>query len=192
MDKLSLLLEQKEEPIVLLDFPNQRQGTRYYCGVDCVETVLAYYDIDVREQDLATILDADPKNGTSIERMVKFISMQRGLQVEYRQNMTINDLKKYLNKKIPVIVMIQAWPSKDVKDWEDEWNSGHYVVAIGYTDTKILFGDPATYYEVSYIENGEFMKRWHDEDRDKKYEQFGCAVFGRKPKYDKNKWKKID
>lgn len=192
MDKLSLLLERNEEPTVLLDFPNQRQGTRYFCGVDCVETILAYYDMDVREQDLATVLGADPKKGTSIERMIKFLSMQSGLKVEFRQQMTINDLKNYLNKGIPVVVMIQAWPSKEVRNWEDEWDSGHYCCVIGYTNDKILFGDPATYYEVSYIENGEFMKRWHDKDGEREYVQFGCAVYGRSPKYDRNKWKKID
>jgi len=189
MEKLSLLLEKTNEPIKLLDFPNHRQGTKYFCGVDAVESVLEYYDIDWREADLAEILDATPEDGTSAMRMVQFLGTQ-GLQIEQRENMTINDLKNYLNKDIPVIMMIQAW-GDDGKNYTDDWDDGHYVVAIGYTNDKILFGDPATYYEVSYIPNNELMARWHDEDRKKRYVHWGCACYGMKPKFDKNKWKKI-
>lgn len=188
MDKISNLLEKAGTPIVLLEFPNHRQGTRYFCGVDVIESVLEYYDIDWREMDLSYILDAKPEEGTSIDRMIDFIGTQ-GLQVEFRENMTINDLKRFLNRGIPVIMMIQAWG--DGKDYTDVWEYGHYITAIGYTSDKILFADPATYYEVSYIESNELMKRWHDIDRDRKYIHFGCAVFGRKPGFHKNEWKKI-
>jgi predicted double-glycine peptidase len=190
MDKISFLLEKVSEPIVLLDFPNHRQGTKYFCGVDAVESILEYYGIDWHEMDLAKILDATPEEGTCIERIIDFIGTQ-GLQVEFRENMTINDLKNFLNKKIPIIMMIQAWGEKS-KNYANTWEEGHYVICIGYTNNEILFADPATYYEVSFIPNNELMNRWHDMDREKKYIHFGCAVYGRKPKYDKNKWKKID
>lgn len=75
MEKLSLLLEKIEEPIKLLNFPNQRQGEKHLCGAVTVQLILEYYGIDYREQELADILKSDPKNGTDIKNIIKFLNL---------------------------------------------------------------------------------------------------------------------
>lgn len=192
MDKLSKLLENREEPIKMLDFPNVRQSTEYRCGVVCVQTILVYYGEDYREDELISqVTDkntdmSDNKKSANIPKIVQFLK-EKGYSVDNKQ-MTIDELIRYIDRDIPVIIVLQAWEDKD--DYTLEWNSGHYVVAIGYTKNKILFEDPSTF-QTSYLTFKELMGRWHDQDEDTRYIQYGIAVYGKKPKFDKNKWVKI-
>lgn len=56
-------------------------------------------------------------------------------------------------RKIPVIVLIQAWLDdyeEDI-DWNNIWEDGHYVVAIGSDDKYIYFEDPSILGGIGYI-----------------------------------------
>jgi intein/homing endonuclease len=55
----------------------------------------------------------------------------------------------------------------------------HNCIAIGYTDTAIIFEDPAIFGR-GYINFSELEKRWHGED-EKILRNFGIAVWGKKP-----------
>ena len=95
--------------------------------------------------------------------------------------MTAKQVKEYINKKIPVIILLQAWAKNKITDWEKNWKNGHYVVAIGYGRDKFYFEDPASALR-TYLKYNEFEKRWHDLRDKKKYIHFGFAVFGKKVK----------
>lgn len=193
MDKISLLLEKADHAIKLLNFPDVRQSTGSRCGIDCVQTVLEYYGEDHREDELISFLRngkslmADDEDDAKVDNVIKFFRDEKGFSVDDKK-MNINDLISYINRNIPIILLIQAWGDKD--DYSNEWQCGHYVVAIGYTRNKIVFEDPSTF-QLSYLTYEDLMKRWHDEDDDRKYNNFGIAVYGKTPKYDKNKWIEI-
>jgi len=168
----------------ILDFPNTRQSYDYSCGPGAVQAVMAYYGEDYRESQLIDLLKTDKNDGTYVKDIVKFINSQ-GLSTHLKQHMTKHELFSYIDKDIPVIVLIQAWGNEtDFKNhYKDCWNDGHFVVVIGYTEENIICSDPALF-QVGFIPIAEFMDRWHDYDEaDKKTYQLGLAVYGKKPAF---------
>jgi uncharacterized protein YvpB len=89
--------------------------------------------------------------------------------------MSIADLKALLDKKFPVIVLLQAW-SEHKMDYRNAWSEGHYVVAVGYDAKNIYFMDPSTLGNYAYIPEKEFVDRWHDTDGKEKLRHFGMVV----------------
>jgi len=171
----------------ILKFPSLRQTFEYDCGPTVLQAVLLYYGIEIRKDDIIEIVGTDHQ-GTQPYKMVKTIK-KLGLKSKFGK-MTLKELEKYLDKKIPVILLIQAWPYKDQEkiNWEREWRHGHYVIAIGHNKKNICFEDPFSFYR-SFVTKEELLKRWHDIDTriKKKYTHFGIAVYGKKPTYDPNK-----
>jgi len=168
----------------IISLPQLRQTYSYDCGAKALQTVLVYYGIEIREDRIIRIAGTS-KEGTPIKGIIN-AAKEYGLETDSRQ-MTIEEIKKYLKKNIPVIIVLQAWTKKKKVNWEKDWIDGHYVVAIGYTRDKILFEDPSSF-ERTYLKYDELNKRWHDADiNGKKYFHHGIALFGKKPKFKKNK-----
>ncbi len=171
-----------EKKVELLDFPNTRQSFEYSCGPSAVQAVMAYYGEDFRESELIALLKTSKDEGTYIKDIVAFFHY-KGFSTKEKHKMTTDELFGYIDKNIPVIVLIQAWGSeKDFQNhYRDCWNDGHFVVVIGYTEKKVLISDPALF-NVGYIPVAEFVDRWHDIDEVKTY-QIGIAVYGKEPKF---------
>ncbi|MBU1445706.1 C39 family peptidase [Patescibacteria group bacterium] len=168
----------------IITLPQLRQTYGYDCGAKALQAVLVYYGIEVREDNIIKTAKTTSK-GTPIQGIIT-IAQKHGLKTESRE-MTIRDVKNYIKKKIPVILVLQAWTAKKKVDWEKDWTDGHYVVAIGYTKDKILFEDPSSF-ERDYLKYDELEKRWHDVDANgKKYFHHGIAIFGKKPKFNRDK-----
>jgi predicted double-glycine peptidase len=177
----------------LLDFPHTRQSFDYSCGPGAVQAVMAYYGEDFRESELIDLLKTDKDEGTYVKDIVKFFDL-KGFSTNVKQNMTTDDLFSYIDKHIPVIVMIQAWGNElDFKaNYKDCWNDGHFVVVIGYTNKDILFSDPALF-NTGYIPIPEFVDRWHDYDEgETKIYQLGIAVYGKEAKFVRQKFERIE
>ena len=98
------------------------------------------------------------------------------------KNMTLEQLKKNIDAKKPVIVLIQAWTEKPV-DYSKDWEDGHYAVAIGYDDKKVYFMDPSTLGNYTYVPVQQFQDRWHDTDGSEKLTHFGMVVEKTSSKY---------
>jgi uncharacterized protein len=163
-------------------YPFKRQVYGYDCGASCMETVLTYFGYYVREDDIMKIAGTD-EDGTTIKGLIK-VAKKYGLKCKARENMTINDLKKYINKGRPCITPIQAWCDKPLENWEDGWSHGHYVVPIGYDDKKIYFEDPMSNYR-TYLLYTEMERRWHDQDeKDTKLVHFGLMFYGKPERFD--------
>ncbi|HTW96438.1 MAG TPA: cysteine peptidase family C39 domain-containing protein [Candidatus Methylomirabilis sp.] len=170
------------------EFPCLNQVYDYDCGAKATEAVLAYYGQDVDEQTVMKMAGTTSRYGTplkGIERTLRHF----GLKLESKK-MTIRVLKKYLDREIPVIILLQAWPAnlKQKIDWKNWWQDGHYVVAIGYDKKKIYFEDPMCNMR-TYLTFKELQDRWHDVlGREKKvYRNRGMAVFGHRQAFDINK-----
>ena len=185
MISISYLFETK-----ILDFPTSRQDNPSSCGSTCVQTVLAYYGIDERQDDLSDRLKMS-EDGISCNNIVKIFKKHK-LSVDVR-TMTINDLKKYIDNKIPIIILIQAYKDNRQKKYTREnYNNGHYIVAIGYNNKQLIVEDPALNNQIGYIPFNDLEIRWHGvgETEKEKLDYFGIAVKG-KPKYDSDKVVKV-
>ena len=53
--------------------------------------------------------------------------------------MSYDDLEGFIDKKKPVICLIQAWNGDSDYDYSKDWEDGHYVIAIGYDKNNIYF-----------------------------------------------------
>lgn len=168
----------------LLKFPEFRQAYDWDCGAAAIQSILAYYGIDEREGKIIKLAGTNQKTGTPTSGL-KLVVKKYGLDCKAGK-MTIEGIKKYLDKKIPVIVLLQAWTKKKDVDWKNEWGEGHYVVVIGYDAKKLYFADSADI-KRTFLDYEEFANRWHDRLADKKYINWGMTVFGKKAKFDLSK-----
>jgi predicted double-glycine peptidase len=159
-----------------------RQTYDYDCGAKALQTVMAYYGVDIREDKLINMLGTG-ENGTQVEEMIS-IAKQNGFLVEAREKMTINELKKFIDRGIPVIVVLQAWAERymTLKDWQRDYDDGHYAIVIGYEGKTILFEDPSSFRR-TWLREIEFLSRWHDIDERNghRFEQYGMVLLGKEP-----------
>ena len=147
---------------LLEEFPNLRQTYDYDCGANALQSVLAYYGIDTREDKILHIAQTT-KDGTDPKNIILAIE-HYGLQQEAR-SMTAVEVKEFIERGIPVILLLQAWTETPDIDWENDWKDGHYVVAIGYDNEKMIFEDPSSFRR-TYLSYADLEKRWHDVDED--------------------------
>lgn len=154
--------------------PLTRQATSYTCGVCALQSVLGYWGDAQREDTLAKACKSNYQQGTAYQRLANY-SESRGFKVAIHKNMTLDELKGLLDKKLPVICLIQAWPERKV-DFTTDWEDGHYVVAIGYDTERIYFMDPSTLGNYTFIPTEEFTRRWHDTDGKEKLFNFGMVL----------------
>lgn len=147
----------------LVRVPLARQDTDYTCGVTALQSILGYYGIDKRLDELAAAAKSSPEDGTSYKNIADYAKAQ-GFAVSIRTKMTLEELKRYIDKKQPVLVVIQAWAESTSSYSSGQNEDGHYVVAIGYDKNNFYFMDPSTLGHYTYIPTDEFVSRWHDYD----------------------------
>ena len=166
-----------------IQLPLCRQATDYTCGAAALQSILYYYGDEWGEASLAEQLKSDPERGTNYRNIIS-IAQTEGLQAEAKTGMTLDEIKSDVKAKKLVIVAFQAW-SEDPSKYSDDWNDGHYAVVVGYDNDRIYFMDPLQLGNYTYIENTEFLSRWHDTDNDNvtKLEHFGVIVWGGESNY---------
>lgn len=159
----------------MLEFPELRQRYNYDCGAKAAQAVLAYYGIDVHE-NLIMKAARTKKSGTPMSGVERAL-LKYGIRCRIAK-LTVQQIKKYIDKGYPVILLLQAWTKKKRVNWEKNWNDGHYAVAIGYDDNKIYFEDP---YSVArtYLTYDELDERWHDIIGGRKYLNYGIVAYGK-------------
>jgi predicted double-glycine peptidase len=177
-------------PPNLIKVPMVRQSTDFTCGVAALQSVFAYFGDEYREDHLAKELKAVPKTGTHYQEMMR-LAKAKGYSVKVLKTMTIADLKKTIDAGKPVICLIQAWADKAV-DYSNDWEDGHYVVAIGHDSDNIYFMDPSTLSNYTFIPTKEFVNRWHDTDGKEKLVHFGLIIEKAKAKYNPSSFLKLD
>jgi len=139
------------------------QETEYTCGVACLQSILKRYGIVYRQNALAELMKSKPILGTDF-RDILFFLYQLGFQSSFVENMSIDNLKKFINDGITPMLLIQAWADEDI-EYEYDWRDAHYVIACGYDDNNIFIMDPYTLSNYTYISTSELMKRWHVVDK---------------------------
>jgi hypothetical protein len=174
---------------VFLEVPVIRQSTDYSCGAASFLAILGYYGYDPYEKQVMTALGTT-LGGTDPEGFSK-AAKKFDLKADVKEGMTVEEVKKRIDDKIPVILDIQAWGDKE--DYTNEWDDGHYVVAIGYDKEGFYLMDPSQM-GYSYVSYKELKKRWHDtlKDNKTKFVEMGIAVHGKEPKFKYNAVKTVE
>lgn len=170
-------------PPNLLSFPHAIQTYEHDCGAAVLQGVLLYYGVEIRKQQIYKHAKTNKVVGTLIRGMLSTIK-RHGLDYDSR-SMTLDELKAYLDKKIPVILFMEGG-TEGPKDLFKDFGDSHWVVAIGYDETKVYLEDPYSYNRV-YLTHAELLKHWHGKELFKEYVRHGIAVVGKKPMYDPDK-----
>jgi predicted double-glycine peptidase len=156
--------------------PVVRQATGYTCGAAALQSILAYYGEDVREEVLARELKSDPDQGTNHHEIERF-ARARGFKVDTAEGMTVADLRRAAEAGHPVIVAFQAW-GDNAAGYANAWEDGHYAVVIGADDENVYFMDPSTTGNYTFIRTPEFLSRWHDYYLDEQKRRVELVHFG--------------
>lgn len=166
----------------MIDLPIGRQTFDFDCGAKALQIVMAYYGIDVREDELLEELQCD-NYGTPLVNMM-YVAEKYGFQVVANNGVFLDTVKQYLDENHPVIVVVQAWAQRymTLEDWRVDYDDGHYVIVIGYDDKIIIFEDPASFRR-TWMTEEEFLVRWHDMDprTQQKFEHFAMVLLGKQP-----------
>jgi ABC-type bacteriocin/lantibiotic exporters, contain an N-terminal double-glycine peptidase domain len=145
--------------------PNTYQQTDYTCGPASLRAICEYFGVgpDTEHQIKADMgmprTGADP--GHLMQALVKY-----GLEFKPFYPMSVAQLKRSVDSKRPVILMLQAWGQTTDGEWrpsyERIWRDGHWVVAIGYDANCVFFEDPSIRNARGFIPFNELKERWHD------------------------------
>jgi predicted double-glycine peptidase len=159
-----------------------RQTFDFDCGAKALQLVMEYYGIEIREGELLKELKTG-KDGTSYMNMVS-VAERNGFKVFASNEVSLEQLKRFIDEGYPVIVIVQAWADKymTLQDWKSDFDDGHYAVLIGYQDRIIVFEDPASIHR-TWMSEEEFLARWHDIDwkTREKVEHFAMVLMGKQP-----------
>lgn len=124
------------------------------CGPASLKMVFDYYGVSVSEKEIAKLAGASKEKGTSIEGLIK-AAKHFGFQVFLKKKSSLDDLRYFIKRKIPVIV-----------DWffEDE---GHYSVVVDIDKKNIVLMDPTLRKILIYIRRRKmslekFLRVWFD------------------------------
>ncbi len=138
--------------------PFQETLHQSMCGPASLKMVFDYYDYDKTEKDIAEMCGTTDELGTNAEGIQKAAQMI-GLRAEIKDGSTFEDIQKWLDKKVPVIV---NWFTRGRADYEDsEVADGHYSVVVGLDDEFIYLQDPEIG-KLRKVEREDFMKVWFD------------------------------
>jgi ABC-type bacteriocin/lantibiotic exporter with double-glycine peptidase domain len=166
----------------LIDLHYGRQAFDYDCGATALQTVMAYYGVEVRLDELMEALGTD-ENGTDVHNMIR-TAIRYGFKVEARSGWALKEIKFMIDRGIPSIVLLQAWAEqpKTLKEWEKNYSDGHYAILIGHAKGVLLFEDPASFRR-TWLREREFMARWHDRDEitAEVFDRFAMILLGREP-----------
>jgi predicted double-glycine peptidase len=159
-----------------------RQTFDFDCGAKALQTVMAYYGVEAREDELMKAIGTG-REGTPVSGMIA-VAERHGFHVEAKDRWTLGQIKRFIDQGDPVIVLLQAWADRymSIDDWRNDYEDGHYAIMIGYAKGVLLFEDPASFRR-TWLREREFLARWHDVDprTNTKYDRFGMVLLGKKP-----------
>ena len=128
------------------------------CGPASLKMVVAYYGVQKTEAELAKLCGTDSDFGTD-DINIKKAAEGLGFNAEIHNNSTFDDIQKWLDKKVPVIV---DWFTRGRIDYDiAAVPDGHLSVVVGLDDEYIYLQDPEIG-KLRKISRGAYMKIWFD------------------------------
>jgi len=166
----------------MIELPTGRQTFDFDCGAKALQILMAYYGIDTNEGELLKELGCTTE-GCPVQNMVS-VAEAKGFQVFRQSGLSPEDIKRFVDERHPVIVLVQAWAERymTLEDWKTDDDDGHYVIVIGHVDSIVVFEDPSSFHR-TWLTEEEFVARWHDVDprTNQRLEHFGMVLLGKDP-----------
>lgn len=180
--KQKTIIPMEETVVCVSGFPSVIQANEWMCGPAVVQSMFSFYGVFVFQHDLVQELKTTEERGTDIVKIHKAFKTHN-FRIK-KGSFTLKQVKRFIDRNIPVILEIQAWAEEET-DYSTTYSNDHFVVAIGYDETGIIFEDPYIAHK-GHIEFEDLENRWHCQyqSRAKRGEHFGVAVLGKKPKFD--------
>ena len=169
--------------------PEVKQRSDYSCGNAAALSILRYWRwsdfAEVGERQLYAPLETTEQGGTEPEPMAQFFR-RCGLDAQYRWgDVAVTELERAVDAREPPVVDLQAWRDDERRPWRETWDSGHYVILVGYDAERLFFFDPSVLAkgEYVYFPRDELEERWHDTTgtADTKVEHMAIFVRGGRP-----------
>lgn len=164
-----------------------RQSTEYSCGASALQAVLSYWGKDLEEKELMELLHTTPETGTYPEDIVR-VARKLGFEADVRENLTLDDVKNSTENGYPVIVLGQAWKSREESDkaFSEDWEDGHYTVVLDVDPDYVYFEDPYLRMGKGFVPRQAFEERWHNiggrsPDDSSKQMHIGIFIRGERP-----------
>jgi len=139
-----------------------RQITEYSCGASALQAVLRYWGHDLDETRIMSMIGTSEEVGTYPENIVRGVR-ELGLEAEARENLTLEEVRRFTDQGHPMIALGQVWRSQSssVASPEDDWDNGHYIVVLGVDDDYVYFQDPYLRMGKAFVTRSVFEKHWH-------------------------------
>lgn len=138
--------------------PFQETLHKNMCGAATLKMVLDYYGIEKSENELAVLLGISDELGTN-DADLKRAAESFGLSVEIENESSFDEMKFWLDKKVPVIV---DWFTRGRRDYDDaQVADGHYSVVVGLDENHIYLQDPEIG-DLRKITRDDFLRVWFD------------------------------
>ena len=133
-----------------------------YCGPASLKMILSYYNLEKDEEEIAKKCKRNPNLGTD-DKAIKETAESYGFTVEIKNEASFEDIQKWLDKKVPVIV---NWFTRGRSDYNNsEVPDGHYSVVVGLNKEHIFLQDPEIG-ELRTLNRDDFMSVWFDFKKD--------------------------
>jgi predicted double-glycine peptidase len=119
-----------------------------YCGPSSLKAVLAYYGVEITEEEVAELVGATRDDGVGADALVQG-AKSLGFDAWYKDDASFADVERFVDAGIPVII-----------DWFSEMD-GHYSVVVDVEPDGITFMDPET---ANYrtLDRESFLRLWFD------------------------------
>ncbi len=162
--------------MILHPYPTVTQKTRDDCGAAIVSSILRKHNIKHQYTRLCKDVNVG-QIGTEETDIVNFLN-GHGFRAWMTYDMTLDSLINFIDSEITVILIIQAWSrSKREDKYEGLTNYGHYVLAIGHDDNRVVFMDPGLpFSSYGYLTKEELEKRWYYVSDDNRKLRVGIVV----------------
>lgn len=134
-----------------------RQEKWYTCGPACLRMLLAYFSIDISEEELEKACGTTELGTTPTQISIGVLKF--GMDGMATKNANLEDLKRSLDAGSPIIVLID--PSYI---YGGIAGFGHFIVVVGMENDKMIYHDP--YPDISEgkfrrCEVEKFIKAWN-------------------------------
>lgn len=146
--------------VIRVPVPDTTQDEDSTCGASSLLSICLYFGVGpVEEREVVKAMGMDLRYGSNPEHIVK-AARQYQLRFHEEQPMSIRRLLRLVGERKPVLVMLQAWGGRP--SYKDDWEDGHWVVAIGWDKNGIYFEDPVIAEARGYLTFEQMEDRWHD------------------------------
>jgi ABC-type bacteriocin/lantibiotic exporter with double-glycine peptidase domain len=105
---------------------NYKQQDTHSCGFVAALTVSHYFNPDTSAKDVMSAVRPTKSRGIDGKGMKRAVK-QLGVKATYRSDLTIGKLRKYVERRVPVLVTI----------WPDDWSSDHWTVVQGFDGNRV-------------------------------------------------------